>query len=112
MVSCSRPWGLSPESGRSFEPALSNFERALSNEHQRLGSDTPVKIGPHVLREIVQLAAPNGIPIEAPGEHLGVQSLVESGGEFRLSFFETVERNSHVHVMRAMLENVVDQAVE
>src|SRR5579862_6128176 len=65
-----------------------------------------------MLREIIQLAAAHGIPVVAPREDFGVQSFVQGRGEFRLGFLETIEWNSHVHVVRAVLENVVDQAIE
>src|ERR1700733_11770121 len=62
-----------------------------------------------MLREVVQLAAPHRVPVVAPGEDFGIQSLVESGREPRLSLLEAVQRNAHVHMVGAVLENVVDQ---
>src|SRR5882672_1264618 len=84
----------------------------LAGLNQGLGGDTTVEIGPHVLREIVQLAATHGVPVIAPGKHFRIQPLVKRGGEARLGFFETIERNSHIHMVGAVLENVMDQTVE
>ena len=65
-----------------------------------------------MLRKIVQLAAAHGVPVVAPREDFGVEPFVQRRGEFRLGFLEAIERNAHIHVVRAVLENVVDQAIE
>src|SRR5579859_6919518 len=80
--------------------------------NERLRGNASVEIRPHVLREIVQLAAPYRVPVVTPGEHFGIQPLVEGSGEAGLSLLETVEGNTHIHVVGAVLENVVDQTVE
>src|SRR5580658_5583151 len=88
------------------QPATAFAE--LTRQNLRLRGDAAVEIGPHMLREIVQLAASHRVPVVAPREDFGIQSLVESGREPRLSLLEAVERNAHVHMMGAVLENVVD----
>src|SRR5271155_5878824 len=87
-------WGPSRESGRSSEGQGTGCEHS-TRLNQRFGGNVSVEVGPHMLREVIELAAPHRIPVVTPGKDLGVQPFVESGGEPGLRLFETVERDPH-----------------
>src|SRR5260370_13093673 len=81
----------------------------LSSLNQRLRGDVSVEIGPRVLREIVQLAAPHRIPVVTPGKHFGIQPLVESGGPAAPAPFFTKKPESPILLGGAALADIVGQ---
>jgi len=84
--------GTAPGAHRSVGRARTarRDRKPLSALNQRLRGDAAVEVGPHMLREIVQLAAAHRVPVVAPGEDFGIQPLIESGGEPGLGLFEPV----------------------